>query len=451
MPQPFSDVEIRTPILDMLTKYNSEKTVRFHMPGHKGRCSFYGFKGITYMSPLDVTEIPGTDNLHEPKEAILDAERLLARAYGARKSFILVNGSTCGILAAIGAAFKKGDRVIADENCHRSVFNGADLFGVEIVTLKNVTAGKIRETAESGGFRGVIVTRPDYYGICSDIKSIYKACRDLGLVLVTDEAHGAHLNFAGKGYPVSAVEYSDIIIQSAHKTIGGLNQSAFLHLNNEGIKFKDDIRKWLSVFQTSSPSYLIMASADCARATMERNGEELLEELRENINWAVKKITNETVFTVELNQGLPLGVERTPDRLVINTASGGFVGYSAEKFLRSEGVQVEMSDKERIVCLCSVFDERKDFEKLVGALKKMINYAKSMVEIFPNKSVSKRKREISEFKKLIGKKLKFDIVPYPPGTPFIKSGQVLTLKDFKEIEDMYMAGAVIMGVTAHKD
>ena len=434
------NISPKTPIADMLKRYEEEKNIRFHMPGHKGRAKFSEFACMNEVVTYDVTEVMGTDNLHEPKEAILQAEQLLAKAYGANKSFLLVNGATCGILAAVGAAFESGDRVIVDENCHRSVYDALGLFGAIACIMKITFSGLADMTANDENIKGVIITRPDYYGNCLDISKISDLCREQNLILITDEAHGAHLKFAQLGYPVSAVEYSDFTIQSAHKTIGALNQSAYLHLCNRGKAYEGKIRRMLSIFQTSSPSYLILASGDCARAFMQERGSELLEELRDNINWVSNEIEINTPFKVERKLG------KTPDRLVINTGVAGLLGYDVERYLRSRSITLEMADSERIVCLCSVFDKREDFEKLADELKE-ITCNKDIVSKY-NESCRNEERRIviSELAEYIGEAVTSDVVKYPPGIPIVKCGEILTTDKYNIIKELYLSGAEIMGI-----
>ncbi len=419
--------QVKTPILDMLKGYEQEKCTRFHMPGHKGT-----------LSPYDVTEVSGTDNLHAPKEAILEAEELLAKTYGADKSFLLVNGSTCGILAAICALFQPGDKVLVDKNCHGCVWNGLELAGAEGVVAEDLIA------AADSTYKGVIVTRPDYYGNCKDIKALAKICEEKGLLLLADEAHGAHLAFGQEsGYPVSAVQYAHVTVQSAHKMLGALNQTAYLHLHGKGTAYAATVRKWLSVFQTSSPSYLLLASADCARAYMEEHGAEGLKRLRDYTEKAALEIEGKTAFRVVA------GANRTPDRLVINTQVGGISGYQAEVYLRTQKVQVEMSDETCIVCLCTVFDTWEDFAALIEGLKAL---EKAVVQgrLQTLKDLQQRQAVLKDLQDNIGKAMDRDIVPYPPGIPLVREGQELTEELYEEIARLYLAGGNLLGITTNE-
>ena len=371
------DSNNRTPIVDMLIKYNEEVDVRFHMPGHKGSLDCENFSFLSQIARYDVTEVPGTDDLHNPTEAILIGEKLLAKAYGAAKSFFLVNGSTSGILTAISSAFYKNDTILIYKNCHYSVFNAIDLLNIGSFIISDLSFKNIKKMTSIFKCKGLIITRPDYYGVCVDIKAISEICRKLNLILITDEAHGAHLNFADpdSGYPESALKYSDFTIQSAHKTIGALNQSSFLHLNNNGMSYYETVRKNLAIFQTSSPSYIILASADLAISNMVKNGKKLLDDLLKNINYTVSEIEKRTPLRVQQGKSLLPGLTQTPDRLVIDTISAGFIGYSVEKYLRTKRIQVELSDENKIVCICTIFDKPNDFKKLVDALEEMIGHS----------------------------------------------------------------------------
>ncbi len=419
--------QVKTPILDMLKGYEQEQCIRFHMPGHKGT-----------VSPYDVTEVPGTDNLHAPKEAILEAEQLLAEAYGAEKSFLLVNGSTCGILAAIATAFQAGDKVLVDKDCHRCVWNGLDLVGVEGIVAEDLVA------AADSTYKGVIVTRPDYYGNCKDIKALAKTCEEKGLLLIADEAHGAHLAFGQEsGYPVSAVQYAHMTVQSAHKMLVALNQTAYLHLHGKGMEYAAAVRKWLGIFQTSSPSYLLLASADCARAYMEEHGAEGLRQLKELVACATAEIETMTSFAVVT------GKNKTPDRLVINTRVGGVSGYDAEAFLRTQKVQVEMSDENGIVCLCTIFDRWEDFAVLIEALK-ALGKAVAQGKLQAVEDAKQRQEALKGLQAFIGKTMDRDIVPYPPGIPLVRRGQVLTEATYEETARRYLAGGNVLGVIEEK-
>ena len=429
-----------TPIIDMLKRYNSEGNTRFHMPGHKGKSALEVCKEFEGILPYDVTEVAGTDNLHFPTEAISEARKLLAEAYGARESFFLVNGSTCGIFIALSALFKRDDSVIIIKSCHTSVHNAVEFLGLKTIEVDDVK--QIRDVAQNNSCSGVVLTRPNYYGECLDIQIISRICREQGLLLVTDEAHGAHLNFAQREYPKSAVKYSDITVQSAHKTIGALNQSAFLHVNNRGCDFLDEIKHGSRIFQTSSPSYIILASADCARAYMQEKGAELLEKLLVNIERTIEKIELDTPFKVERRK--MRGLSQTPDRLVINTMTAGLIGYSVEKYLRSRAIQVEMADEERVVCLCSVFDDDEDFERLVNALIELVDHAAELKDV--QKDIENelgRKKILDELQGLIDKHIKYNVIQFPPGVVLVEKGVILTRSIYNKIERICLAGGNI--------
>src|SRR5690606_155051 len=226
----------------------------------------------------DQTELSGLDDLHYPEGAIREAQELLADAYGAERSFFLVNGSTTGNLAMIHAVCKEGDRVLVQRNSHKSIFHAMELAklrpvyltpewgeasqsaeGISLATVKEA----IRQYPES---TALILTYPNYYGMAgTEIKEIINYSHQFNIPVLVDEAHGAHL-LAGGLFPQSALTYgADAVVQSAHKTLPAMTMGSFLHIRGERISI-NRISKYLRIFQSSSPSYLIMASLDDARA-----------------------------------------------------------------------------------------------------------------------------------------------------------------------------------------
>ena len=281
------------PIYDMLQEYIKKEPTMFHMPGHK-----MGSKVSHYYNDIikwDVTEIPETDNLHNPNGAILEAQKMAAYAFGADYTFFLVNGSTCGIHAAIMSVCKKGDKIIVGRDCHKSVLNILtyleakvcfvnpeynDEFGIlGGYSLENIQKAVDKNTDSVA----VLITSPNYYGICSDIEKIANIVHQSNKILIVDEAHGAHLNFCDR-LPKSAVTSgADLVVQSAHKTLPALTQTAYLHLNGDRVS-KRKLQRILSTIQTSSPSFVLMASLDIARHIMQSEGQSRLNDILDVID-----------------------------------------------------------------------------------------------------------------------------------------------------------------------
>ncbi len=394
-----------TPIYNAVMRYSRSKPTVFHMPGHKlGK----GLPAelLENLAMLDVTEIPGLDNLHYPAGIIKEALDLAARAFGADRSFFLVNGSTCGIHAIIMTICKPGDKLIVSRDCHKSVLGGMMLAGVRPVYIKpefdrtfGISAAitpqalewALRENPDAVG---VFITRPNYYGICSDIKQIAGIVHSFGKVLAVDEAHGAHLAF-NRQLPECAMEGgADICVQSAHKTLPAFTQGAYLHVKSNNIDM-DRLVFNLRLLQTTSPSYVIMALLDIAREIMEKKGQYLLDRLLDDLERfrnsaasvpGISILTEKTGFPEDESnhpgsekknreadyrpkKNYAANYRHDPTRLVVNVRKLGITGFDAEAFLRQEwNIQAEMSDLFNVVFITCISDSSQDLDRLFSAI-----------------------------------------------------------------------------------
>lgn len=440
------------------------------MPGHKlGRGIPELF--LKELVRLDLTEIPGTDNLHQANGSIMEAQNLAASVFDADETFFLVNGSTCGIHAMLMSVCSYGDKVIVSRDCHKSVINGLLLAGANPVYIKPEYDSSFGITSyikpsdvekvlrKNPDAVGVMITRPNYYGICSDIESIAEITHSYGKLLMVDEAHGAHLIF-NRELPVCAMQGgADICVQSAHKTLPALTQGAYLHVKSSRVN-AGKLGNMLSVLETSSPSYILMAFLDIARAIMQEKGNELLEELLDNIKW----------LGVELNKlkGLKLldeeysgsaKIDRT--RIVINVRKLGITGYEAEKILRSSfGVQVEMSDMSNIVCISTTADRREHFKRLYSALeglcKEIKNKPPNADIIISELPIPKQVIELNKTGKYNGIEMDLSsacgrvslsvVTPYPPGIPVLCPGELITSEIVEYINGILQSGGIVNGL-----
>jgi arginine decarboxylase len=444
-------VKLDVPILDGIKRYISSNPIPFHMPGHKmGR----GFKKgyFDQITAMDLTEIPLLDNLHFPDGIIKEAQELAAKAFGAEHTFFLVNGSTCGIHAIIRTICKPGDKLMVGRDCHKSIINGMMLAGVEPYYITPgfdkdsgipaaISPEKVREAFEkSHDCAGILITRPNYYGVCSDLESIAKIAASYGKVLAVDEAHGAHLKFNNK-LPRCAMDLgADICVQSAHKTLPAFTQGAYLHVKSEKIDL-EKLKSILGMLQTTSPSYIIMSSLDYSRAVMEAEGEALLESLLENIERFEASLNIFNEFSIL--SGINIDNFRTDrTRLTINVSRTGLSGFEVERILRFDyNIQVEMSDTGNIVCIATVSDTREDFQRLYLALADIRNRVVKEGKIsdiniytcYGMYEVSEQVASLSEAFNLRSKKVKLKcaagmiakgtITPYPPGIPAVCPGE----------------------------
>ena len=254
---------MNTPIYNKLKELDSEKRIPFHMPGHK-RTDFGAFFGIEKM---DITEITDYDNLHEPEGIIRESMDLVKDIFKGTESWYLVGGSTLGILVSISSVCKPGDKILIGRNCHKAVYNCIRLLQLEAVYCyadisqkydvcvdmkPEMVEKKLKENPE---IKAVVLTSPTYEGVVSDIKGIKKTIQPYGIPLIVDEAHGAHFVF-DKYFPDSATKQgADLVIQSTHKTLPSLTQTAVLHLCSDLIK-KEQVEEMIDIYETSSPSYL---------------------------------------------------------------------------------------------------------------------------------------------------------------------------------------------------
>lgn len=401
-----------TPVYSAIKAYTNSRPVPFHMPGHKlGRGIPDAF--LSEIEKLDLTEIPGTDNLHAPTGALREAQRLTAEAFGAKESFFLVNGSTVGLQTAISAVCRHGQRLIVGRDSHRAVIHGMLLSGVqpcylmpeysEAFEIHTGYSVKAIENAllDAPDAVGVLITRPNYYGVCSDIREIAKTVHLHNKLLIVDEAHGPHLAFNPR-LPESALEAgADLCIQSAHKTLPAFTQGAYLHIGSDRID-RDRIRYFLDLYQTTSPSYIIMAYLDIAREIMQKCGKSMLDGLLDSIevcageyvsrgdnhskicHWKRRYMETSDGGTGyrEIREGeicdgeirllgqidVP-GFDYDRTRITANVSGLGMTGYAVEKILMEKyKIQVEMSDLKNIVCIATVADDQQSIEHLFSAL-----------------------------------------------------------------------------------
>lgn len=436
------------------------------MPGHKlGKGIPDRFLNNLHL--LDITEIPGLDNLHFPQGIIKEAQDLAADAFGADYTSFLVNGSTCGVHAAILSLCKQGDKLIVARDCHKSVVGAMMLagvtpiyvkpeydssFGIPSLMLPSAIAQAFDDNPDA---IGVIMSRPNYYGLCSDIVAISNVVHSRNKTLIVDEAHGAHLRFSPK-LPCCALDAdADVCIQSAHKTLPALTQGAYIHIKGNRVDV-DRLKFVLQLIQTSSPSYIIMAFLDIARAIMQSKGNQLLEDLLNKVSWFETLLCGNTGFKMlSSNQ-----TDKT--RLVINVKNTGVSGFFVEKLLREQfNIQVEMSDAFNIVCIATVADQANAFEGLYFALNKIDKQFKGSqatpeIELgdlpIPYQAVALNKVMEHPYKKVHlshseGLVCKSIITPYPPGIPIICPGEVITQEAIKYINSVLNAGGTVNGLS----
>jgi len=484
-------------ITNFLFAHAAKKPVSFHMPGHKGT-KFYKKHGygkfMKNIADLDITEIPGADNLFQTESIIKETQEKYASIYGVEKSYLLINGTSAGLIASILACVPKGGKLIMARNCHKAVFNALTLgeitpiYAYPDVIFQYGISGAVspeeieKLLQENPDASAVILPSPNYYGICSDIKEIAKVVHSHGKVLIVDQAHGAHLKFFSSlglrrpvisrpgGGKVAAVdvrkgaeaqaEYyrnhgigqslgekgwkwsmplpaeecgADIVVNSTHKTLGSFTQSAVLNVTGDAIgnisspiaevyagyiaedndsdfamsrtKARVDIaclEDRLQAIQSTSPSYLLMASLDVNADIIQKDGRKLFADWKRNITWFYRKaatIPELRVMTIEAEEksvvaeaaGKSLdvlkkvpGIRKTKfgqteeprrqsgsldnTKINIDMSAYGIDGNRLEQLLNERGIFPELVTGNIVMCMTGIGNTRKDYKMLYKAL-----------------------------------------------------------------------------------
>lgn len=438
--------------------------VSFHVPGHKNGRIYekYYPEFIKDIGKIDITEIPGSDNLYSPEGMIKEAQERAAKLYNSKKTFFLVNGTTGGVYSMMMAATKPGDKIIIPRDCHKSVYNGVilgDLIPIyinpEVSSNKYMSMGIRTETIKKAlkdnpDARAVVITYPNYYGMCSDIEEIAKIAHKNNKLLLVDGAHGAHLGLSDK-LPISALEAgADIVVQSTHKTLPSLTQSSMLHVNSNRVDI-ERLKFMLSLTQSSSPSYVLMASLDIGMTIMEDEGKFLMNKLLNNIELLKKEC--EGLKGLEILSGDIIEQYGIKDiditKITISMLDIGINGTTLEELLRTKyNIQVEMANIHNVLLVSSIGNDRGDFQRLSKALKSIYNdktiahrknelpeysFRIPQLKILPREAIN-RERQYIPFVESKGRISGEFIIPYPPGIPIISPGEVITEEIIEYVE-----------------
>ncbi len=498
-------------LLERLTEYAGSDAYPFHMPGHKRREIPDGIPG-GFPDPygIDITEIDGFDNLHHAEGILKDAMDEAAAIYGADRSWYLVNGSTCGILSAVFATTENGGKILTARNCHKAVYHAiylnrleAEYLYPEEITEFGINGGiraeDVRKALEkdamrcagnSGDVRGkntkiqaVLITSPTYEGVVSDIRAIADAAHEYGIPLIVDEAHGAHLEYADQchSFPKSALEYgADIVIQSLHKTLPCFTQTAILHVKGKFVD-QDRVSRYLSMFQTSSPSYLFMAGMERCIRYMDGDGRNGMVRYEERLEHFMERMEGLQVLEV-LDREI-CGKYRTvagwdPSKIVVSTMRAeDFHGEElAETLRRKYHLEMEMTAPEYVIAMTSLMDTEEGFERLGTALLEIDGALRHCVESEQQKekgeSKGKKRCETPEateskvshpvrrtliceamdadtertaLQDTVGKVSAEFVYLYPPGIPIITPGEVFTDVIVEKIVAYKAAGLLVQG------
>lgn len=425
------------------------------MPGHKYG-QFNSRLRKLYIAKYDITEIPGADNIKNPKGIIRDSIKIISDTYGSEYAFFLTNGTTSGIHAVLRYASLVGKKLLLSRDCHISAVNGAILFGVETVFIPTenengiplpVNADAVRKSVEDNPDAcGLLVTSPNYYGKTAQLSEISKITHSSNMFLAVDEAHGAHFQFAGLDDLSGINNGADIVCHSLHKTLPVYNQGAILHICSDRINFPM-INDAVNMLGTTSPSYPLLASMERAVGYLKENGNKLYENLAMNIDFFRKSVPNN------------IKVMMTDDfsRMVIKSGISGFI--VADKLHKNYNIDVEAADFESIICIATPFNKKSDFNKLIKGLssinKQYDNIIISKVPDIPKvvNGLSEAyimKHENIPLDMAVGRICGTIIVSYPPGTPMLCPGEIIEGYAVKYIKKVISAGGVVLGIEDNK-
>lgn len=454
-----------------LNEHHKSNIYPFHMPGHKRN-----LMDIHNIYHMDITEIDGFDNLHHAEGILKESQNRAAKLYGSNEAHFLVNGSTVGLLSAIAGCTNKGDKILMARNCHKAVYNAAFLNELEVEYIYpeeieglNIAGGISSKKVESliksdDRAKAVVITSPTYEGVVSDVEKIAQVVHKHGKVLIVDEAHGAHFGFHPY-FPKSAIQMgADVVIQSLHKTMPSLTQSALLHMNLEDSQIEcQRIREYLSIYQTSSPSYLLMGSMDYCMDLLEQNGQELFEgyvELLENCRLKISRLTNIKLFgKVYIGKASIFDLDFS--KLVMGVYDTSIDGNQLyQKLLKEHKLQLEMATVNYGLAMTSCMDSKEGFSRLIEALDKMDKDINTDIKTDKERKMKtgeplKIAMKISDAKKTKGHKVDFDkaaghiskeyIYLYPPGIPLVVPGEVIDEDMIKMIQEYLHFGLNVQG------
>ncbi len=447
-----SQNQSRVPLISKLKAHVDLNSTSFHVPGHSsGRLVPKDILDLigTGVFNSDLTEIAGLDNLHHPVEAIRQAQLLAAEAYETKETHFLVGGSSAGIKTMMLASLNPGEKLVISRDCHKSAINALILGSIEPVFVypsnddfhyPASSTDYVDILEKKTSVQTVLITAPNYYGMLNDVKTISdKAKRNKSIVIV-DEAHGSHLCWSSELPESSLCMNVDMVVHSAHKTLPALTQGSYLHVVGQGSN-SNRLGSFLSIMQTSSPSYPIMASLDACRKYMYFNGEKCLKQTLDISRWLRDEINSidglKSCYRKEAIENGAFDSDET--KLFIDLSKSGLDGYKADEFLRTKNIFVEMTEFRGVLCMITVATNWDDAHRLVEALKDMIhdvenNHSMCPRDLKPPRTkldVLPRDAFFSEtalipITEAIGRVSASVVTSCPPGTPALIPGEVIT-------------------------
>jgi arginine decarboxylase len=482
------------PLVRQLKRFAERPHAAFYTPGHKrGVGASPMIKQLLgdRLFAADLPELPGLDNLFNPEGVIQDAQQLAAQTFGAEYSWFLANGSTCGIEAAVLATCKPGDRIIVPRNLHQSVVSALILSGAMPVFVSpeaderlgiahGVSVSTIQDALASySNVAAILLTYPTYYGVGCDLGAIADLAHQHDIPLLVDEAHGAHFAFHPDLPPSALAQGADLTVQSTHKVLSALTQASMLHIQGDRIR-AERLRQALQLVQSSSPSYLLLASLDAARAQMQDHGTDLMAhtlELAKQARHAITSIDGLTVVDLGTIGHSSATACFDLTRLTIDVSGLGITGFEADEYLHEQlGVTAELPGLHTLTFIISLGNTPDDIDHLVHGLQQVsAKYLSSIHQqdqpspglasslppsMLPQRhpratrvsvpAISPRDAFFAEstsvaIAQAAGRISAEVICPYPPGIPVVLPGEHITHHAIQTLQAIAAAGGVITG------
>lgn len=462
---------MKTPLFHALIRHVQANPYSFHVPGHHNGDVFFDEARPFYDSllKLDLTEIKGLDDLHHPEGAIKEAQEMAASLYGVHETFFLVNGSTVGNLAMIMATCRQGDTILVQRNCHKSVFHAIELAGVHPVYLSpeidpdmklptHVSEETIRKAISFyPDAKAIVLTNPTYYGHGTDLAPSIKEAQRRGIPVLVDEAHGAHF-VLGSPFPLSSLQMgADVVVHSAHKTLPALTMGSFLHINSDRVN-RERIAYYLSILQSSSPSYPIMASLDLARAYLDEIvHSNRLEAIIEDIA-SYHRLFAEMQH-IEMKKPTDPAFQTDPIKLTVQSKYG-HSGYELKQLFEAADVHPEMADGQFVLFVLPLekkgpipAERLQKIDEEVGKTRRQGR--KGLPADQPAEKITAlpyNKETLASFRKAslslemaIGRVCAGSVIPYPPGVPLLLPGERITEEKITILKRLIDQKAQIQG------
>ena len=471
-------------LFEKLSAYGASDYYPYHMPGHKRRLKTDTMREL---AQIDITEIDGFDNLHDAQGILKRIQEEAAAAYGAEESFFLVNGSTAGILSAISTAVSPGGKILMVRGAHKSAYHAAYLRDLQIAYLwpgvhplfgcnLPATAKEVEEALQqTPDVQAVFIVSPTYEGLAADVKSIAEAAHKRNIPLIVDEAHGAHLGFDGRWPESSVKQGADLVIQSLHKTLPAPTQTAILHVNGKLVD-RCRLRRFLGIYQTSSPSYIFMAAMEDAIATTSANREKLFGDFWEYWKGMTESLSacRNLIFLKEENSD--------PGKLAVMDKTGFLDGEQLyEMLLHKYHLQPEMAAGRYVLAMFTIGDTKEGYERLTKVLLEIDEYITAewsktaatatqpaegnrMADAVTPVCIQKRTQAVTGIgrawdaskewvllKDAEGKTAGEYVNLYPPGSPIIVPGEIFTKDILTEIAAYRQQGFHVQGVKEIED